>query len=44
VADPVIASPAARLDPTLASACPSQLLPIERCDHRWNPPWLPRSV
>jgi hypothetical protein len=43
VADPVIALPAARLDPTLASACPSQLLLIERCDDRWNPPWLPRS-
>jgi hypothetical protein len=29
VADPVIASPAARLDPTLASACPSQPLIVE---------------
>ena len=38
VADPVIASPAARPDPTLASACPSQFLLIECCDDRWNPP------
>jgi hypothetical protein len=44
VADPVIASPAARLDPTLASASPSQLLLIERCDDRWNPPCDPRSL
>jgi hypothetical protein len=40
VADPVIASPAARLDPTLASARPSQRLLIECCDDRWNPPSL----
>jgi len=40
----VIASPVVQLDPTLAFACPSQPLLIERCDDRWNPPYEPCSV
>jgi len=39
----VTASPVVQLDPTLVFACPSQPLLIERCDDRWNPPWLPWS-